>query len=55
MPFFKKNRAGGGKPAGSKGGGKKTTDKYGPQHSLLGNNGTNGKIPITKKAKNILD
>ena len=56
MGFFKKDRSGMsiGKGA-AKGKGKKTTEKYGAQHHLLGNNGTNGKIPITKKAKNILD
>ena len=32
-------------------GGKKTEYTYGKQHSILGNDGTNGKIPITKKAK----
>lgn len=53
MPFFKKARSGpaiGGKHAD----GKKTKTDPGPQHHILGNDGTNGKIPITKKAKNIL-
>lgn len=55
MGFFKKNRAGGGKPSGAKGKGKKCNDQYGPQHHFLGNGDQTGKIPITKKAKNILD
>ena len=53
MPFFKKERGGpaiGGKHAD----GKKGKAGMGPQHHLLGNDGTNGKIPITKKAKNII-
>lgn len=53
MPFFKKERGGpaiGGKHAD----GKKTNEKYGRQYHFLGNEGTNGKIPITKKAKNII-
>lgn len=54
MPFFKKQRSG---PAigKSQGEGKKNTDRVGAQHHLLGNTGTNGKIPITKKAGDILN
>ena len=56
MGFFKKNRSGGSIGGGAaKGKGKKISTDAGPQHHFLGNDGTNGKIPITKKAKNILD
>ncbi len=54
MSFFSKER-GGPSIGGTHNQGKKTTENYGPQHEYLGNNGTNGKIPITKKAKNIID
>ncbi len=54
MSFFSKERSG---PSigKSQGEGKSKDCSYGPQHHYLGNEGTNGKIPITKKAKNILD
>lgn len=35
-----------------KSGGKKMKTEAGPMHNLLGGMGTNGKVPITKKAKN---
>lgn len=54
MGFFKKERSGP-KVGKEQPGGKKTNPQYGPQHKLLGNNGTNGKVPITKKAKSNLD
>ncbi len=54
MGFFKKKRSGP-KVGHSQNEGKKGSSGYGPQHSILGNGGTNGKVPITKKAKNILD
>lgn len=50
MPFFKKQRTGPG-IGKDQGAGKKLPTSEGPQHHLLGNKGTNGKIPITKKAK----
>ena len=54
MGFFKKERSGP-KVGGKHNQGKKTNEKYGKQYHFLGNDGTNGKVPITKKAKNILD
>lgn len=54
MSFFSKER-GGPKIGCSQKAGKKTTEDYGRQYHILGNDGTNGKIPITKKAKNIID
>ncbi len=54
MGFFKKSRSGP-KVGGTHNQGKKTNPGYGPQHEYLGNGGANGKTPITKKAKNVLD
>ena len=54
MPFFKKERSGKSLGDGAvKGKGKKTSEKYGAQHHLLGNAADSGAMkstPITKKA-----
>lgn len=55
MSFFSKERGGPKIGCSKQQAGKKTNEGYGRQYHILGNDGTNGKIPITKKAKNIID